>query len=55
MTKRAQKWFESQVTTLTEQPGKRWIRGDGGQLSDFVVAKHFLWLYEHRKEYGRPG
>lgn len=34
---------------FTGAEGARWIAGDGGAVSDFVVAKHFLWLYEHRK------
>lgn len=29
---------------------KGWIEGDGGETSDFVVARHFLWLYE---KYGK--
>ncbi len=32
----------------TTRPGRRWIRGDCGEPSDFVVARHFLWLYENR-------
>ena len=32
----------------TAQPGNRWIRGDAGQPSDYVVARHFLHLYERR-------
>lgn len=32
----------------TEREGHRWIRGDSGQASNYVVAKHFLWLYENR-------
>lgn len=34
---------------LTGKAGARWIAGDSGQESDFVVAKHFLYLYQHRK------
>jgi len=30
----------------TEKPSARWIRGDSGQHSSFVVARHFLHLYE---------
>lgn len=30
--------------------GRRWIRGDGNQPSDYVVAKHFMWLYQTRSE-----
>ena len=25
-----------------------WITGDGGQQSNYTIAKHFLWLYENR-------
>ncbi|MFG0319749.1 MAG: primase-helicase family protein [Planctomycetota bacterium JB042] len=32
----------------TGQFGRRWIRGDGGAASDYVLARHFLWLYHHR-------
>ena len=40
---------------LTARDGARWIRGDGGQPSDFVLARHFLWMYKHRRDYGAPG
>jgi hypothetical protein len=34
---------------FTAKPGQRWIRPDSGsEDSDFVVAKHFLWLYHNR-------
>lgn len=34
----------------TGKDGARWIRDDNGNTpSDFVVAKHFLWLYENRE------
>lgn len=35
-------------TQHTAQKGNRWIRGDAGQKSDYVIARHFLWLYEQR-------
>lgn len=35
-------------TAWTGKPGRRWIRGDIGQRSDYVVAKHFLYLHQHR-------
>jgi hypothetical protein len=35
-------------TGFTSSPGSRWIRGDNGEPSDYVVAKHFLWLYQNR-------
>jgi hypothetical protein len=34
----------------TGRAGNRWIRGDAGDPSDFVVARHFLWLYANRKK-----
>ena len=34
----------------TSRPGERWIRGDASIPSDYVVARHFLWLYENRNE-----
>lgn len=33
----------------TAQPGKRWIKGDGGEPSDYIVARHFLWLHANRQ------
>ena len=33
---------------FTEREGARWIRGDSGQPSNFVVAKHFMSLYKDR-------
>ena len=40
---------------LTGKPGARWIRGDGGQLSNHILAKHFLWMYLNRHKHGEPG
>lgn len=38
----------------TARSGNRWIRGDQGQPSDYIVAKHFLHLYHTvRKKYPR--
>lgn len=37
-------------TALTGRPGARWISGDGGEPSDFIVAKHFMFLYQNRKK-----
>lgn len=34
---------------FTAKPGNRWIRGDGNQPSDYIVARHFLWLHANRK------
>ena len=34
---------------FTSKPGNRWIRPDSGnEKSDFVVAKHFLFLWKNR-------
>lgn len=35
---------------FTGRKGHRWIMGDGGEPSDYVVAKHFLWLYQNREK-----
>ena len=32
----------------TGSEGNRWIRPDGGGESDYIVAKHFLWLHQQR-------
>jgi hypothetical protein len=32
----------------TSQHGRRWISGDSGEVSDHIVAGHFMWLYENR-------
>jgi hypothetical protein len=51
---KSSKWLsERGGMQYTGAPGQRWIRGDGGEPSDFIVARHFLWLYEKRHEYGR--
>lgn len=34
---------------FTASPGKRWIAGDAGEKSDYIIAKHFMWLYQNRK------
>lgn len=34
----------------TGRHGHRWIRGDAGNPSDFVIARHFLWLYTNRRQ-----
>lgn len=50
ITEDAKDWLAARGgTQLTAVPGKRWIAGDNGAESDYVVAKHFLWLYERRK------
>jgi hypothetical protein len=33
----------------TAKPGSRWIAADHGAQSDYIVARHFLWLYKNRK------
>lgn len=49
---------EDVKTWLREKGGHEftagWIRGDGGQPSQFVLARHFLWLYEKHKNYSEP-
>lgn len=32
---------------FTARPGRRWIANDAGIESDYVVARHFLWLYHN--------
>lgn len=39
----------------TAQPGRRWIAPDSGGASDFVVARHFMYLYETRLNRGHVG
>ena len=39
---------------FTSAPGHRWIRTDAGGPSDYIVAKHFLWLHSVRPEV-KPG
>lgn len=34
----------------TSSPGRRWVRRDNGQKSDYIVARHFMHLYATRKE-----
>lgn len=34
----------------TEKDGARWIRGENDEPSDYVVAKHFMWLYKNRPQ-----
>lgn len=48
-------WLKMQGgLAFTSAKGRRWIRGDHGAPSDYVVAKHFMWLYERRPQ-GRAG
>ena len=35
---------------FTGAQGKRWIAPDAGGKSDFIVAKHFLWLFANRHQ-----
>lgn len=30
---------------FTGEPGQRWVTGQGGEPSDYVLARHFFWLY----------
>lgn len=33
---------------FTAREHRRWIAGDAGEPSDYIVAQHFRWLYENR-------
>jgi len=56
ITDEAADWLaEMGGVAFTGKTGERWIRGDGGQESDFVVAKHLMWLYERREAIGAAG
>ena len=35
---------------FTGRKGRRWIAGDSNQASDFIVAKHFLYLHSIREK-----
>jgi len=35
---------------FTEKEDARWIRGDTDQPSNYVVARHFMWLHANRPE-----
>lgn len=46
---RATDWLKARGgVNFTGREGRRWIAGDAGQASDYVIAKHFLWLYQQR-------
>jgi len=54
ITDEASDWLRAMGgVKFTGAPGSRWIRGDGGEASDFIVAKHFLWLHERRRTWER--
>ncbi|MBL4769459.1 MAG: hypothetical protein JKY94_17435 [Rhodobacteraceae bacterium] len=36
--------------TYTAREGERWIRGDDGKQSNWIVARHFLHLFENRQK-----
>lgn len=49
LSKKASVWLRAKGgMAFTGAPGNRWIAGDDGKKSDFVVAKHIMWLYEQR-------
>lgn len=53
-TKAAGDWLrERGFFDFTGSPGRRWVAGVGGMASDFVVAKHLLWLHKNRGK--KPG
>lgn len=39
----------------TGAEGKRWVRGVSGERSDYILAKHLLWLYEQRGDRCKQG
>lgn len=46
---RAAIWLRAKGgASFTGRPGGRWIAGDGGGESDYIVARHFMWLYHNR-------
>jgi len=48
------RWLEARGgLDYTGREGARWIAGSAGQPSNYIVARHFLWLYEHRGKH--PG
>lgn len=50
-TKTAQLWLKSKGGyDFTDG----WVEGEGGEQSDYVVAKHFMWLYVNRNFFGIP-
>lgn len=43
-------WLRAQGgVKKTATKGKRWIRGDSGEESNYLIARHFLWLYQQRQ------
>ena len=34
---------------FTAVQGNRWIRGDSGEDSNLIIARHFLWLHQQRQ------
>lgn len=36
-------------TQHTGRQGNRWVQGAAGQSSDYVLAKHLLWLHKHHE------
>lgn len=51
ITEEASNWLKLRGgNALTGIPGQRWIGGDAGEPSDFIVAKHFMYLYMNRKQ-----
>lgn len=44
---------------LMERGGKTytkgWVASETGEPSHFVIARHFLWVYENRLKFGAPG
>lgn len=40
---------------FTGREGARWVKGQSGERSNHVLAKHFLWLWEQRGDRERQG
>lgn len=36
--------------SFTSRPGRRWVGGDGGSTSDYIIAKHILYLHKNRSK-----
>ena len=49
-------WLRQQGgIALTGKPGARWVHAVGSGSSDFILARHLLWLHSQRHELGKPG
>src|SRR5690606_21223425 len=47
--KRAAEWLRGKGgMRFTGEKGRRWVAAQGDNKSDYIVARHFLWLYANR-------